>query len=273
MKKRISIDDFHYSCQIHTHQQSLPYLLMLHGFMGDSRVFSHLLHKLKSSCNPITIDLLGHGESDKPSTPVKYREEELVSQVISLIGKLELSPLFLYGYSMGGRLALKTAQAEPDLFKGLILESSTFGIIDKDKRIERREADRKRAESIKDDFAAFLKQWEALPLFSSTAGERSDLSEIYEMIHAEQNPEAMAAVMRGFSTGAMKAVTKDRQNYYHPVLLVAGSEDRKYVALNEEMKSLFPNATLKIIEAGHRVHLDNPEALCKEINSFIEQNA
>lgn len=273
MKKRVKVNGIHYVCHIHEHSKSLPYLLMLHGFMGDQRVFSHLSDDLKKSCNPITIDLLGHGESDKPDDPTTYQEEQQVDHILSLIHEIDKSPLFLYGYSMGGRLALKVAQAAPDLFKGLILESTNPGLVDEVEREKRRILDKKRAESIKENFPAFLQDWEALSLFTLPEGVHSELAEFYDQIHSEQDPDAMAAVIRGFSPGSMKPVTKKYQNYYHPVLLIAGTEDQKYVAINKKMKQLFPKARLKILKAGHRVHLDNPRALGKEINSFIEQNS
>lgn len=273
MKERFHIHGFHYTCQFHGHNESLPSVLMLHGFMGDRRVFSHLLENLKKSCNPITVDLLGHGKSDKPTDPASYNEEQLVKHILSLIHKIDRSPLFLYGYSMGGRLALKTVQQAPDLIKGLILESTNPGILSEEKRAERRKTDRQRGSSIKENFYVFLKEWEALPLFASPNDVGSELAKFCNQIHTEQDPEAMAAAISGFSPGSMKTVTKENQNYYNPVLLIAGSEDQKYVAINKEMEQLFPKATLKILKAGHRVHLDNPNTIGKEINSFIEQNS
>ena len=273
MKKRFSIKGNTYACNIHGNSESLPYLLMLHGFMGDHRAFSHLLDDLAKICNPVTVDLLGHGDSDKPADPAKYHEEEQISHIISLIHEIDISSLFLYGYSMGGRLALKTAQAAPELFTGLILESTTYGIIEDEKRIDRRETDKKRAADIKEDFKAFLNGWKDLPLFASPARVSTELSNTYKRIHAEQEPLALAAAIQGFSTGLMKPVTKNDQNYYNPVLLVAGSKDQKYIAINKELQQILPKAKLKILEAGHRVHLDNPGDLAEEIKLFIEQNS
>ncbi len=273
MKSLFSVRDRIYACYIHRKKEHLPYLLMLHGFMGDHRVFSHLVEELTKTCNPVTVDLLGHGNSDKPVTPADYREEKQVSHILSIVREIGISSLFLYGYSMGGRLALKTAQSAPDLFKGLILESTTFGIIEEKKRKDRVEADKKRAERIKENFDHFLEEWETLPLFASTYGPPAGLSKTYKKIQAGQDPLAMAAALQGFSTGSMKPVTKQNQHYYNPVLLLAGSEDQKYVAINKQLKQLFPEVKLSILEAGHRVHLDNPGKLAEEITLFIEQNS
>ena len=273
MTKQFQIKGNTYVCHIHVYNKSHPYLLLLHGFMGDHRAYTHLLDDLGESCNPVTVDLLGHGESSKPAEPIHYHEEEQISHITALVGEIGISSLFLYGYSMGGRLALKTAQAAPELFTGLILESTTYGITGKEERGKRRETDKKRAMHITENFEAFLEEWESLPLFASHLPANKEIAHRYKRIHAEQDPQAVAASIQGFSTGLMKPVTKNEQNYYHPVLLLAGSEDQKYIAINKQLKKILSKAKLRILEAGHRVHLDNPKGLAEEINLFIEQNA
>jgi pimeloyl-ACP methyl ester carboxylesterase len=44
-----------------------------------------------------------------------------------------------------------------------------------------------------------------------------------------------------------------------PALLIAGSEDPKYVELNRRMSESMPAATLALVDgAGHNVHLERP---------------
>lgn len=273
MKKETDIHGKRYVYQVHNNRNALPHLLMLHGFMGDRRAFKPLIKELSKSCNPITVDLLGHGESEKVYKPEAYHEEEQVQHLITLVHEINVSSLFLYGYSMGGRLSLKTAEEAPHLFKGLILESTTYGILDDENRKKRRQADHKRAIEIKENFAYFLDQWEKLPLFESPKKKEQDLANEYKSIHLEQNPNAMAASIQGFSTGLMKPVTDENQRYHGPVMLIAGSEDQKYIPINRALKQILRNAKLCLLKAGHRVHADNPQELTQEINLFIEQNS
>lgn len=128
------VNSTNYAVYIHQQDEQLPYLLMLHGFMGDRRVFDHLVDELCEICNPITVDLLGHGQSSKPTDPQRYHEDKQIKDIVNLTQKLNISPLFLYGYSMGGRLALKTAVQYPGLFQGFIFEGTTNGIPEKEKR-------------------------------------------------------------------------------------------------------------------------------------------
>lgn len=270
----IKVNGAQYACHIHQQDKNLPWLLMLHGFMGNRRAFDHLADKLCESCNPVTVDLLGHGDSSKPTDPNRYREQQQIDDIVQLIYQLNLSPLFLYGYSMGGRLALKTALKNPGLFHGLILESTTNGITDENKRKERRQTGESRARQIEDDYEKFLSDWEKAPLFQSPQSVDQQLKKNYHKIHLEQEPNTMAASLRGFGTGFMTPETHHFHRFNKPTLLIAGSGDKKYVRIHKKnLSPLFSNVHLCFIKAGHRVHLDNPSELIQKIKNHIDLNS
>src|SRR5699024_8872287 len=232
---------------------ALPRLLMLHGFMGDHRVFNHLMDGLSKFCNPVTVDLMGHGRSSKPANPERYYEKQQVDDLATLIGQLDISPLFLHGYSMGGRLALKTALAHPDLFRGLILESTNCGITDDQERKHRRQTDCQRANRITDNFEHFLRHWQQLPLFKSPGPVDLKLREKYAAIQQSQSPEAIAASLRGFGSGRMQPYCGELSRLQLPALLMAGSADEKYQQINQALVQKLPNAHFSSIQAGHRI--------------------
>ncbi len=269
--KYLTANNQEYAVAVHQQKNALPYLLMLHGFMGDQRVFSHLIDDLSQFCNPITIDLLGFGQTTKPDSPQQYREEHQIDDLHSLIQELNHKPLFLYGYSMGGRLALQMVFKHAELFKGLILESTNCGISDQKKQKERQKVDAKRAESIKNNFEAFLSEWKTLDLFRSPIRPDKSLIQKYHQIQAEQSPSALAASLKGFGTGTMTPVYDQLAEIALPTLLIAGSADEKYQEINQYLSEHLPNATFSSIEAGHRVHIDNPQALASELQNFLTE--
>lgn len=270
----IDVHNQQYGIQIHQLDEQLPWLMMLHGFMGNSRVFSHLISDLSSCCNPVTVDLLGHGQSSKPTDPERYREEYQVKDLADLIRKLGLSPLFLHGYSMGGRLALKLALKHAELFRGLILESTTNGIEDESARKERRKTDQTRAKKIEKHFSKFLEGWEKADLFQSPLSEDKRLVGRYKKIHLSQQPGAMAASLRGFGTGFMEPETEHFPGFGKPTIIMAGSADKKYQRIaRNQLAPFFSNGHLCFIEAGHRLHLDNPPEFINEIEHHINSNS
>lgn len=267
----VEVNNANYAIEFHQQNAHLPYLLMLHGFMGDHRAFDHLIDGLTECCNPITIDLLGFGKSSKPDNPERYSESNQVRDICKIFDKLELnqSHLFLFGYSMGGRLALKIAINSPSRFEGLLLESTNCGISDPDERKERRRIDAERARKIKEDFDDFLSGWKELKIFDSPLAENETLVRNYQQMQSEQSPSALAASLLGFGTGSMTPTCDDLQKLKIPVLLIAGSGDEKYQRINRYMKKLLPNAIFTSIKAGHRTHLDNPEGFIEKIKDFI----
>lgn len=69
----------------------------------------------------IAFDVRGHGESGKPHDPAAYSRAALTGDVFALMDHLGVERADLMGYSMGGRLALAAALANPGRLHNLIL--------------------------------------------------------------------------------------------------------------------------------------------------------
>ncbi len=256
-----------YYLQIHQNRTELPYLILFHGFMGSGEVFSGLIKTLSEFCNPITIDLKGHGKTSSKPHPNEFETDIQVRELHSVFDRLQLPGFFLYGYSMGGRLALQFALENQSSVKGLILESTHCGISDAKERQSRIETDEKRAQEVEHDFESFLSDWTKLPLFQGSKDSSSD----YLNIMKKQDPSLMAASLRGFGTGKMPAVCDRLSGLNLPIGLIAGEKDQKYVEKMTEMAQLCQHSELEIIDnAAHRVHVDQPEKLTQFLKTFIQ---
>lgn len=267
---RFYSNGIYYYLRIDQNKPGLPYLLMLHGFMGSSKSFSGLIEPLKQFCNPVTIDLTGHGKSVTPPEPERFTTKQQVSDLASIINRLKCSSLFIYGYSMGGRLAIQYAVNHPESLKGLILESTHCGIKSEAERNSRSEADEERARKIESGFEQFLDEWAKLPLFNHPGAE-PDKEYLIRM--KEQDPARMAASLRGFGAGQMPYACDKLAALQLPAGLIAGEYDQKYVEKMGEMAHLCKNSVFTIVEgAAHRVHADQPESIVQFINHFITEN-
>lgn len=69
----------------------------------------------------VAFDNRGHGESSKPHDRADYTREKMASDIFALMDHLEIERADLFGYSMGARLALEAALAQPDRVGELIL--------------------------------------------------------------------------------------------------------------------------------------------------------
>ena len=266
----LAIDSIRYHCEIHANHPDRPWLLMLHGFMGSGRTFSHLFEELKQVCNPVTIDLAGHGKTIAPANPVFYSVQRQKRQLFSIISRLALHPLYLYGYSMGGRLAFQLLAAKPTLFRGVMIESAHCGIISEDERAKRKASDASRAEEIRKNYPAFVENWQKQSLFRAEGGTTGfGLRET--MIR--QNAECMAASLLGFGAGVMRPVCHQLSTLEVPTLLIAGEMDLAYLSRMETIAATNPRFKRMIASgAGHRVHQDRPEEVSDAILHFVNRS-
>lgn len=268
----IRVRGISYCIKKHQEKPALPDLILLHGFMGSGKLFLELIDSLLPFSNPITIDLLGHGETEGAELHYRFSAKEQIADLSKLISEQLSAPVFLYGYSMGARLALQLALFRPDLVQGMALESGTFGIEGETERQARQALDASRADQIMGNFDGFLEDWATKPLFQSSANIQNlkDLS----LIQQNQNNVWMANSLLGFGTGTMPCVRDELKNLVPPVQLIVGEQDSKFIRINQTMNKEIPDSTLSIVEgANHRVHSDQPEKCAEILNLFIRKNS
>lgn len=275
-----TVYDIAYHVETRGEDNSAPTLLMLHGFMGNGACFEYLMPGLEEFCRPVTVDLLGHGRSEGPDDPARYSCARQVADLREIVSHLDRTPLYLHGYSMGGRLALQYALEHPETLEGLILESANPGLEEPAERERRRKEDEARAAAIEEDFNAFLDQWDKLEIFelpsrrSDEPAKRStadpDRMERYASVQRGQCPACMAASLRGFGTGAMPPAWERLEGFGLPVFILAGEHDPKYREIAVRMNLLLPRNRVDIVpEAAHRVHVDQPYHFLKLLTSFL----
>jgi pimeloyl-ACP methyl ester carboxylesterase len=100
-------------------------LVLIHGFSSNRhegwRRTGWYAALERRGMRGVAIDLLGHGESDKPHDPAAYAGDLLFQDVLALLDQLEVEEADLFGFSMGARVALGAALAAPERVSNLIL--------------------------------------------------------------------------------------------------------------------------------------------------------
>jgi pimeloyl-ACP methyl ester carboxylesterase len=70
----------------------------------------------------ICLDLLGHGDSDRPPEMASYSMTIFGRQAIALLDHLEVDRAVIGGTSLGANASLEAAAAAPDRVQGLVIE-------------------------------------------------------------------------------------------------------------------------------------------------------
>jgi pimeloyl-ACP methyl ester carboxylesterase len=97
--------------------------VLLHGLLLSQRMHEPLARALAARGNRVvTLDLLGHGRSERPLDPAAYSMTFFGRQVVALLDHLEVEEAVVLGTSLGANTVLETAAASPERLRGLVIE-------------------------------------------------------------------------------------------------------------------------------------------------------
>jgi pimeloyl-ACP methyl ester carboxylesterase len=98
-------------------------LVLIHGLLMNRRMFDRLGPAMAEHGNRvITVDLLGHGRSDRPAQMSQYSMTFFARQVEALLDHLDLEDAVVGGTSLGANVTLEMAYLEPKRVKAMMVE-------------------------------------------------------------------------------------------------------------------------------------------------------
>ncbi len=100
------------------------WVVLMHGQLMPRRMQQPLARALAAQgLHVVTLDLLGHGRSDRPADPLVYSMTAFGEQVVALLDHLGAPQAVIGGTSLGGNVSLEVAVIAPDRVRGLIIET------------------------------------------------------------------------------------------------------------------------------------------------------
>jgi pimeloyl-ACP methyl ester carboxylesterase len=237
-------------------------VVLLHGFLENKKMWAAFIPEWSKKFRIITIDLLGHGETE--CMGYVHSMENNADVVHEVISKLRLRKVILVGHSMGGYVALAFAELYPEMVKGLVLLNSTSRA-DTDERKTNRD---RAIKAVKQSFQNFI-SISISNLFSEDNRDR-----LSEAINNVKN-EALKTPLQGIvaSLEGMK-IRVDREVLLHltpyPKLVVLGEKDP--VLNYDEAKVQIEDTQVQLLSLpdGHMSHIENQETVQNEILRFIK---
>ena len=99
------------------------WVVLLHGQLMPRRMHQPLARALATSgAHVVTLDLLGHGRSDRPDDPLAYSMTDFGEQVLGLLDEVGAGRAVIGGTSLGANVSLEVANLAPERVSGLIAE-------------------------------------------------------------------------------------------------------------------------------------------------------
>ena len=96
-----------------------PALVFIHGWTCDRSFFAPQAEHFARRHRVVSVDLRGHGESDKPPGP--YTIATYADDIAHIVEQLALGQTVAVGHSMGGQTVLQLAAAHPDCVAAIVM--------------------------------------------------------------------------------------------------------------------------------------------------------
>lgn len=236
-------------------------IVLLHGYLENRMMWQHFIPKFTPKNRVISIDLLGHGESE--SLGYIHTMEEQAEMVFSILKNLKIKKAILIGHSMGGYVALAIAEMYPKIISKLVLLNSTA----LEDSMERKTNRDRAIKMLKKDFNSFVRL-SISNLFSPE--NRELLLDPIEKVKIEALKTPLQGVIA--AQEGMK-IRKNRVLVLHnatfPVLLILSKKDP--VLDYEESIKQIENTKVKLatLPDGHMSHIENRNEVEKVLLGFI----
>ena len=99
-------------------------LVLLHGAYGAIATWGTIPESLAQTRQVIAVELQGHGHTADIARPLRY--EQMADDTAALLGHLGVAAADIFGYSMGGGIALQMALRHPAVVRKLVVASASF---------------------------------------------------------------------------------------------------------------------------------------------------
>jgi pimeloyl-ACP methyl ester carboxylesterase len=240
-------------------------VILVHGALLSQKMHRPLAEALAARGNRvITVDLLGHGESDRPRDMWRYSMRSFGEQLVALMDHLEIPEAVIMGTSLGANASLEVAATAPERLRAMILE---MPVLDN---------------ALLASALAFTPILVALtfgePIMKAVArGARAvprRLLPYYGNVVLDlvrQDPGPGGAVLQGVFFGRVAPHRDERRTFKTPTLVLGHRRDPVHPFSDAGMLAEeLPNAQL--IEADSLVELRlHPERLTDLIASFLDE--
>jgi pimeloyl-ACP methyl ester carboxylesterase len=245
------------------HGEGPNVLILIHGLLMNGHMFDALAPELAARGNRVvTVDLLGHGASDRPDDLREYSMGQFADEVVALIEHLKVDRPVVGGTSLGANVSLELASRHPDAARALFIE---MPVLDN---------------ALLSIGAIFLPVMFALrfgrPVLAGVSALTSRIPRTHHLVDIgldwmRQRPEPSLAVLQGLMFGRIAPPRDERKRIKLPALVVGHPRDPLHPfsdsdALVQEM----PKARLVDANSIFEWRL-NPGRLNDELAGFVEE--
>ncbi len=232
--------------------ESHPHLLLLHGTLGSLELLSPLAHMLDRDRLVFSLNFSGHG-----GTPIDqpFGIDLFTAEVVEMLDKVEISQVDVFGFSMGGYVAINLAHRHPDRLRRIFTLGTQF--------------------EWSPERAAHEVRWlipEAIeaqvPHLAATLAKRHHPEDWREVVRQTAQMIERMGVEGGYSAEVFTEIP-------HPVMIAVGEEDQTVDAhTSAQIARLLPQGQfLCLPDCPHLIEQVDHERLAGLVADFLDVEA
>jgi pimeloyl-ACP methyl ester carboxylesterase len=252
-------------------------ILLIHGLAGSSKTWDDVIPLVTPHADVIAVDLLGHGESAKPTGD--YSLGAFASGLRDFLSILGIESVTIVGHSFGGGVAMQLAYQHPNLVDRLVLVGS--GGLGREVSWLLRLLTLPGAEYVM-PFAFPKPLVDRATDVGRHLGRRNirsprlaEMWRAYSSLAGATNRKAFVRTMRGVIEPTGQTVNASDRLYlaaHVPTMIVWGDQDGIIpVTHAHAAHELIPTSRLEIMKGiGHFPHVEQPGAFADLLVDFVE---
>lgn len=227
----------------------MQHILLLHGAIGAKDQLRSLADRLDNKYTVHTLDFNGHGEN---TTSTYFSIEGFAEDVLTYMQQNNIPRAAVFGYSMGGYVAMWLGRYYPQIISKIITLATKFHW---DETIAEKETKLLDADTIEEKVPAFAEQ---LRLRHGNENWRSLLEKTKGLLQQLGNKNALE----------LSAYT----NIPIPCLLLLGDKDKMVTAAETiAVQHALPNAQYRSLpNTVHPIEMVDVEMLAAFIEEFVQ---
>jgi pimeloyl-ACP methyl ester carboxylesterase len=241
-----------------------PHLLMVHGLMSSRAQWIPNLKALTEFCQPVVVELFGHGRSPSPVNSEAYFPENYVREFEIIRNEVGIETWFVCGQSLGAALTIGYSLVHPERITAQIFTNSLSALSD-----TRENQDSENMEKL-------------VRLMLQGGRGVLDRFPLNPSKSRFLDPEIKKALIKdidlidleGFANNLIHLIPRcSVRNQLHkitvPTLLIAGKYDKQFSPLISIALKNIPDLELIEFDGGHAVNIDVADQFNHAIHEFI----
>ena len=240
------------------HGNGQRYLLFMHGWAGSGAYFDETVKHLDlTGLRAVTIDLRGHGGSDKAETG--YTLDRIARDVLAVADHVGAAQMVVVGFSMSGKFAQYIPLLAPDRVIGQVLVTPCPA----SKLPFPRETQR--------DWVSRVGNREKLREVTAMFVTQPVPPEVLDRWAADAEKVPRVALDETLNLVAQESFVDRLESVHIPTLVVGGVHDpiMTPAALRESVVAPLARARLALLDCNHEVPIEKPLELAGLIEAFL----